>query len=484
ENRRIYWVGTWGSGLHQMIFEDPEGEPLWRNFHHQADDRNSLSDDFIFKIFRDRSNTLWITTNRAGINLKVPFTERFRHYRSESDNPGSLSANGIWSFWEDRAGNLWIGTEEGGLNQLRPGARSFRHFRHDPGKPNSLSNNSVISIREDVRNPGVLWLATLGGGLDRFDSRKETFTHFPYDPADDHGIGTDNLLTLFQDSSGVLWIGTFDAGLVRFDPAAASNKQFRHFRHDPDNPNSPGDNYICKIVKDRRGNFWLGTFDSGLNRLIPGKAGEPARFKRYVHDPENPNTPSNNIVATILEDRFQPDILWIGSQGGLSRLDSREETFTHYYEQDGLPNQVIYGILQDDDGHLWLSTNLGLSRFSPSTGAFRNYDAGDGLQANEFNFSAYHRGHSGRFYFGGENGFNAFWPAQIVDNPYRPPVVITSIKTFDREVARDIAGPEGFSFGHDQKYLTFEFAALNYFNSGKNRYAYRMNGFDDDWIDA
>ena len=98
ENRRIYWVGTWGSGLHQMIFEDPEGEPLWRNFHHQADDRNSLSDDFIFKIFRDRSNTLWITTNRAGINLKVPFTERFRHYRSESDNPGSLSANGIWSF--------------------------------------------------------------------------------------------------------------------------------------------------------------------------------------------------------------------------------------------------------------------------------------------------------------------------------------------------------------------------------------------------
>lgn len=177
--------------------------------------------------------------------------------------------------------------------------------------------------------------------------------------------------------------------------------------------------------------------------------------------------------------------LWLGTWGGgLNKFDTAAEKFFHYTEKDGLPNDVIYGILEDDHGNLWLSTNKGISRFNIATETFKNYNTLDRLQSYEFNAGAYHKSKSGEMLFGGINGFNVFYPDEVKDNTYIPPIVITAFKKFDKIIKRDIAAADEIALSYKDKYLTFELVALDYTNPEKNQYAYMMEGFDETWIDA
>ena len=460
----VLWVGTDG-GLNRF---DRESERLTR-YQNDPSDPDSLSDNVVYALLEDQSGGLWIGTHGGGLNRYDRRREQFAHYQSDPDDPNSLSENTIWSIYEDRAGVLWIGTDGGGLNRFDREKGQWRHYRNAPDDPHSLSNDAVVAIYED--ESGVLWLGTWGGGLDRFDPETEQFAHYQSDPDAPHSLSSNVVWFIHEDRYGALWIGT-SYGLNRFD---RETETFTRYFHDPDDPFTLSDNAVGPIYQDRSGMLWIGTHN-GLNRFDP----DTEQFTRYQNDPDDPQSLSHSIVFSIHED--QSGALWLGTWGGgLNKFDWESGTFTHYRVKDGLSNDVVYGILEDDHGNLWLSTNNGISKFDPRTETFRNYDEGDGLQGPEFDYNAYFKSESGEMFFGGVNGFNAFYPDRVRDNPYAPPIVLTSLTQGgeDVDVGKAVESVTEVTFHWPSNFFEFEFAALSYAQPEENQYAYMLEGFDD-----
>lgn len=469
------WVGTLNGGLNR--FDRESG--TFRQYRQDAEDPASLSVDDVFSICEDRAGGLWVGTGK-GINYADRSASPIRHYQHDPQNPRSLSHNSVWSIYEDRSGAVWIGTLSGGLNAFDPERETFRRYQHDPADPRSISSNTVWAIYED--DGGNLWVGTRGGGLNLMNRGNRTFRHYVNDPNDPQSIGHDWVTSIYpdrRDGGKSLWIGTWGGGLKLFDPATG---HFRHYQHDPEDLQSLSSNGVWTIRQDQKGELWIGSED-GLNRFDP----EAGTFQRYQPEPGNPLSLSHNWITVIHEDRAGE--LWIGTGWGLNQFIRERGHFQHYLEKNGLPNDVIYGILEDDAGNLWISTNKGLSRFNPSAQTFKNYDVRDGLQSNEFNGGAYYRTRSGEMYFGGINGFNVFDPAAVKDNAYLPPVVITTFRRYNSDDKEGVAVSEkGISarkevvLSHNDNIISFEFAALSYRNPKKNQYAYKLEGFNEHWI--
>ena len=467
------WVGTDGGGLNQF---DRESETF---VHYQHDPQNatSLNNDVIFSLYPDRAGTIWVGTGGGGLNQFNPRLKKFEHYYHEPKNPNSLNYNDILSIYEDREGILWVGTEGGGLNQFDQKRQTVTHYLPDPENPNSLSHDEVQSIYEDKKR--VLWIGTYGGGLNRFNREQNQFVSYQNDPNDSHSLGNDYVMSIYEDKTGILWIGTRE-GLDQFD---RDSNQFVHYTHNPNEANSLSDNAISAIYEDSSGMLWIGTEGEGVNKFDR----ESNQFVHYQHAPQNLSSLSHNDISAIHEDKNGG--LWIGTfGGGLNKFDRATETFTHYRKKQGLANDTVYGILEDNQGNLWLSTNKGLSKFNLKTEQFRHYDVADGLQSNEFN-TAHHKSRRGELFFGGINGFNAFYPEQVKDNPYRPPLVMTDFKIFNQSVPIDAHSPlqqhinltKEITLSYKQSFFVFEFAALNFVQPEKNQYAYQLEGFDHDW---
>ena len=238
-------------------------------------------------------------------------------------------------------------------------------------------------------------------------------------------------------------------------------------------------NSITLIYRGNQSGLWIGTFEGDLNRYIP----ESNSFNQFNMSTEINLGRNNNGIFSMYEDK--DGILWIGTYGGgLNRLDIINNTVKSYTEQNGLPNNVIYSVLPDKAGNLWLSTNRGISKFNPTKETFRNYDVKDGLQSNEFNQGAYFVSNGGELFFGGVNGFNAFFPEEIVDNNFIPPVHIITVKVFDKTLSLPdpvTTNIKQFELSYFQNFFSFEFVALNYTSPDKNNYAYMLDGFDKDW---
>jgi len=496
------WIGTAKGGLNKLILSpDSSGEGsnkeevTFVHYKHNPHNPNSLSSNNVRSIFEDKSGVLWIGTDGEGLNKYVSLKKKFVHYKNDPYDPNSLSENYVYAICQDMDGMFWIGTIGGGLNKFDRETEMFTHYINDPSDPTSLSNNSVLSICES-RHEGrkSLWIGT-SDGLNKFDKEKRLFVPYKHDPTNLNSLNDNRITSMIEDKSGNLWIGTY-GGLDKLVPSEVEGlkDQFVHYKHDPTNPNSLSEGRVRSIFEDKSGMIWIGTEGGGLNRFNPSDK----QFVHYKHDPANPNSLSNNYIFSIYEHSSDSgSILWIGTNGGgLNKLvlstdsirkgfDSEKAKVIWFTVKEGLPSNVVYGILGDDHGNLWLSTNKGLSKFNPQTEIFiRNYDINDGLQCNEFNKGAYYKSSSGEMFFGGINGFNAFYPDSIKDNPYIPPVVITKFKKFNKIVRYDIAGTEEIELSYRDNYLSFDFVALDYTNPQQNQYRYRMEGFDKDWIDA
>jgi len=474
------WVGTLGGGLNQLDPATNSGQSRrngkFIHYKNNPQDPRSLSDDAIWKICRDRSGALWIGTAGGGVNKIVTRTKQFHTYTAAPDAPAGLSNKFVRAICEDRFGMLWIGTYGGGLNQWNRRSGAFTHFKNDPNNSRSLSHNVVWSIHED--RAGTLWIGTRKG-LNRFDRETQTFTSFQHDPADPQSLSDNDVSTIYEDKMGALWIGTYNGGLNRFDRNTFSCKRFQP---DPLNPQSLSHKSVLCLFEDRAGTLWIGTDGGGLNQFDR----QTETFISYKQDATNPRSLSHNSVRCIYED--QSGALWVGTSHGLNKFDRATKTFTSYFEKDGLPNDFIYGVLGDAQGNLWLSTNHGLAKFNTGLGQFQSYDINDGLQSNEFNTGAYFKNPAPRneMFFGGVNGFTVFHPEQIQNNPYRPPVVLTAFRKFDQAAELDtaITAIKRLELSHQDNFFSFEFAALDYTAPEKNRYAYKLEGFDRDWIQA
>ncbi|MBE9126667.1 response regulator [Coleofasciculus sp. LEGE 07092] len=467
-----WYVNSYGAGLDKF---DPETQQF-THYTHDPANPNSLSDNIISCVLRDRAGIIWTANAFSGINKFDEKGSKFKHYKHEPTNPQSLSSNHVMSIDEDRNGRIWIGTSDGGLNQFNRKTGQFIHYTHDPNNPTSLSNNGVWSTYEDQF--GTFWVGTFGGGLNQLNRKTGQFTHYTHDPNNPTSLSDNTVASIYEDHFGTLWIGTFSGGLNQLNRETG---QFTHYTHDPNNPTSLSDNNVWVIYEDQSDTLWIGSYgQGGLNRFNRSTQ----EFTHYKHDPNNPNSLIYDRIDSIYE--YPAGTLWIGTfGGGLDKFDIATETFTHYTEKDGLPNNSVIGILGDDKGNLWLSTGKGLSKFNPQTETFRNYDVEDGLQSNEFDgVKAHLKSKTGELFFGGLNGFNVFNPSHIKDNPHLPPLILTDFKKFNQSVKLNtaISETQTIKLSYKDNFFGFEFAALDYTNSAKNQYAYKLVGFDKDWI--
>ena len=207
------------------------------------------------------------------------------------------------------------------------------------------------------------------------------------------------------------------------------------------------------------------------------------QFGYFVRDPDEANSLAHNSVFAFYQD---PDggLVWIGTWGGLDRIERASETVRHYTEEDGLAGGAVYGIVADAAGMLWLTTNRGLSRFDPRAETFRSYDARDGLPAGRFQPTAIFQGEGGEILIGSSDGLVAFHPDRLPENRRPPPVVITALGLFNEVIRRDLPPDESIELSYRQNFLSFEFAALDYTAPEKNQYAYKLEGVDPDWVQA
>jgi DNA-binding NtrC family response regulator/ligand-binding sensor domain-containing protein len=473
------WVGTDGGGLNQLSLYERENQTSFQIKRFLNDPINpfSLSDNHVLKIFEDSAGILWFGTYGGGLSKYNPRRQQFNHVTADSRNPNSLSHKVVWNFLleEDREKEiLWVGTHGGGLNRFDSNTRQWMHFLPDKKNKSSIPHNVIRKIYKD--REGTIWLGTGGGGICRMDDRSGKFTSFQNNPEDPSSLNHNDIRDIFQDSHGNLWIGTYGGGLDKYDSVTGA---FRHFTSDPGDSGTISSNYVRVIHEDRKGRFWIGTQGGGLNCFDR----ESGVFQHFLSDPHNPNTISNDYIFSIYED--SDGILWIGTWGGgLNRFDPDSKTFSYITEKDGLADDEIYGILQDESGYLWLSSNNGITVYDPTSGYCKNYGVLDGLQSKEFNGGAYYKSKDGRMFLGGINGFNTFYPKDIVDNSHLPPIVITDFLKFNTSVLKDQP-----TFNLDEVHLSyrdyffqFEFAALDYAAPEQNQYAYKMEGLDDDWI--
>lgn len=471
DNRGILWVGTLGNGLNKFNLD----RNRIHRYYHEPLNPNSLGSNDVLSLYEDRSGIVWVGTNLGtGVNKFDWREKKFTHYFHDPLDPNSLSENVIYGICEDSDKNLWVGTFQSGLNKYDPNRQKVTHFRHRPGDPGSLPDDHIRSVYLD--QSGILWLGTAYAGLVRYDPVKNIFTSFKYNPREENSSGN-YVFAICEAHQGTLWLGTKGAGLLKFDQKSHT---FLPYRHEPGNPNSICSNFVCGLYLDKSGDLWISTFGGGLNILDI----DTGQFQHLQNDPTNPNSLSDNRVQAILQDPGDSSIFWIGTYGGgLNKFDRKHHSFKSYQEKDGLPNNVVYGILADKNGNLWLSTNKGLAQFSPAFETMTVYKSTDGLQSHEFNAGAYHKGRDGALFFGGINGLNSFYPELACPNSQSPPVVLTSFKIFNRETPLVFGDPSEnqIALSYKDNFFTFEFAALDYVNPDHNRYAYKLEGFDKTW---
>jgi signal transduction histidine kinase/ligand-binding sensor domain-containing protein len=479
------WIGTYGGGLDYF---DPAANKFF-HFKHNPTDPRTINNDLIQSLLLDDSGVLWIGTKGQGFAKYSAFGSKFRLVSHQPGNPNSLSHDMVMSFCEDGQGDLWIGTYGGGLNKWQRSSNSFERFYHDPRDANSLSNDFVLCMVADADDPDILWIGT-DGGLNRLNIRTRRFHQFVHDPANPNSISDNGVLCLFQDRQHEFWVGTRVGGLNRLD---RKTDRFYHYPSNPADSFSVSDFTILNITEDRRGNLWVSTFSAGLNKLDRSSG----KFIHYRHQPGDARSLSFNSVECVLED--DDGKLWIAtSGGGLNCFDPLTEAFIAFTEADGLASNILWGIEQGNDGHLWLSTLNGLCRFDPVTRQAKNFTVHDGLQSQMFTPFSHYRNRQGELFFGGVNGFNYFHPDSIHYNLRKPEIAITLMRVHspsNRPTAEGKLPPEtsypllatskksaSVTLSYQQNFFTLEFTALDYHAPLKNQFAYFLEGFDRSWV--
>jgi signal transduction histidine kinase/ligand-binding sensor domain-containing protein/CheY-like chemotaxis protein/HPt (histidine-containing phosphotransfer) domain-containing protein len=465
------WLGSMTDGLYLW---QPQAR-RFVNYRHLPGDSHSVADNHISALYRDRVGTFWAGTWYAGVSRVDMASGGFARIVRQPDNPSTLADNKVRALLDAGNGKLWAGTNNG-LDYLDPETGLAHHFRHDPANPSSLVASSANALARD--RDGMLWIGSQAG-ITRFDPRTGRFSRQLIADGDPDSNHVRNMLT---DRSGMLWLAT-RGGLHKLDPAT---RAVTSYRHNPAEHDSLADNVVRPLLEDRKGRLWVGTFD-GLDMLDRASG----KFTHLRHDARDPSSLSNDEVHYLLED--SRGTIWVGTAGGVSRMTlgaDNKARFKHYTARDGLSDDGVAAILEDAQGRLWISTNVGISRLDPATGSWRNYSAVDGTIEGAYFDGAAAKGADGNLYFGGFNGITAFRPGAISDNLIAPRAVITGFEIFNQPAA--LARPGLFSAPVEStaaltlkaadSVFSLEFAALHFAAPQRNRFAYQLEGFDQNWV--
>lgn len=494
---------------------------------------NRLSSNLVSDIVQDNEGKIWVGSDHGGITIidkKNKFSTTY--ILSDPQNPKSLSQNSITSLYKDESGILWIGTYKQGVNFFNGDIVQFPLYRHQEGNSSSLQYDDVNRFAED-RN-GNIWIGSNGGGLIHFDRKKNTFTQYLHNPKNENSINADVIVSLCVDHDNNLWVGTYLGGLDMYD-----GKQFRHFTHRENDKSSISNNSIWEIFEDREQNLWIGTLGGGLDRydkksntfehfrayekgsvlpsnfitaLLQDKKGNiwigsnngitvfntKNQFRANYASGTEKNSLSHNNIICLHEDYMGR--IWIGTFEGLNVFNPDTKEFQSFTVKDGLPDNVILNVIEDEKHSFWVSTPNGLCNAIPFKKNNEialniiNYDAMNNLQSQEFNDNAAYRTKQGELIFGGTSGFNIITPSFIKKTISLPKIVFTDLQILNKNVEpgelinnrvllqRSISQMNKVNLKYHENYFSIQFASLEFAHSVKDKYAYMLKGFNADWI--
>lgn len=428
-----------------------------------------LSDSYVLSIYLDSNDILWVGTDNGGVHYADVNRKAFNHYTYGA-------GNSIRALCEDDDKRLWIGTRNSGIIRINRDKSSYSAFDYGTTDDNQAVNNQIRKIYKDSK--GLIWVGTKDG-LYQYNSATNKIKHFT--TKTQPSIPNDWIYAINEDINNILWIGTWN-GIGSYDSKADSITTYR-----VENINS-----VRGIAKGINGGLWIAT-ERGLiffdYKVSKGKAVD-LKTTHYRYS-ENSNSINNDFIYSI--DVDEEGNVWIGTAKGLCMYDVSKGTFVNFHDAEYISDSGIRGVICYKD-NVWISYGKGLTRINRKTFAMRHYDKFDGLQNNEFSEDAYYKNEVGELFFGGNNGLNAFFPDSIKDNPHLPKVVFTGLRIQNKPVAvnQEINGSvilespllvtQSLEFNHKQKEFEIEFAALHYSNPSKNRYAYKLEGFDKEWI--
>ena len=473
------WVATEGAGLFLI---NPKTKEI-KNYLHSPSNPKSISSNYIRSLAMDSQNRLWIGTFND-LNIYHEGTDSFASYSSNPVENGSLSQRSVRSIFMDSQGGMWLGTYFGGLNYYHPIRNRFKNIRNIPYK-NSLSDNVVSCIVEDKDKN--LWIGTNDGGLNLYNPITQRFTSYTLQEDESaRGIGSNNIKAVYVDEKkSLVYIGTHAGGLSILHRNSGQVENFNQRNSQLVNEN------VYAILPDGEGNLWLGTL-SALVRFNPEQRSFTTIKQEGLDIQKASILPVSNVTKLFTNCIYEASngIIWVGTREGFYCFNEKDKQIKRYNTTNGLPNNVVYGILEDSFGRLWLSTNRGISCFNPETEKFRNFTESDGLQSNQFNTASYCRTSVGQMYFGGINGITTFRPELLLDNPYTPPVVITKLQLFNKVVRPDdetgiltknISETKSITLKSWQTAFSIEFVVSNYISGQHNTFAYKLEGYDKEW---
>jgi len=510
------WVGT-ERGLN--VYNNTTG--IFKKYFNDPKDEFSLSSNVIRTIIEDKSGNMWIGTEGGGLNkMSVSKEGKTVFERIKSEN-SSLSHNIVLDLIIDKSENLWAGTLQG-ISKTDLKKQKFVLYRKsDPPHSIDLLGNVIASIYKD--DNGIIWIGNWGQGLNLFNRKTGKVEHFSSLLSGNHYLPNDFVHVIYEDKDKHVWIGTRDGILIYNKNKHCFNRLTEYFAN-AKLPDFLGVR-IYMIIQDRNRNYWIGT-QSGLYKINIANA----TSERYSLEAPADKRISANLVYSMLEDRdgqiwiatvngldvYSPTTkhirhyhqikglanslcdnfvislcedhhgdIWIGTSSYVNKFVKKDSSFVYYSQQNGLPNNRIFEIAEDNNTNLWFATGGGLSRLDTITNTFRTYSVEEGLQSLEFNLRACYKSKDGEMFFGGMNGFNSFYPDALNDNSYIPPIAFTSFYKTKSGINEFIylENTPDVRLNYNDYSFTIEFAALEFTNPQKNRYAYMMEGISDEWID-
>ncbi len=459
------WVGTFHGGLYRYV---PAAD-TFLNFKHDPDDLRSLISNRVERIFEDKTGSMWFASYRAGLSKYTPVTDPFFRFKMATPRRPGITGEAVYAVAQDSSGRFLFGTNEQGLTVFDPTTGTYAAF----SAPNAPRYGTLAIC---VDRSGGVW-ANEGARFVRFDRRTNRFTTIPLRAKNTLPINAE-VKCITQDHEGNIWVGLNEGGLFRIEP---STMRTTHYTHSPaDSTSLPWPAVWC-VVEDSKNTLWVGTFGGGIARFNR----QSNNFTRFQSRERDPASLSGNHVYSITED--SEGFLWVGTFArGVNRFDPRTKTFKRFSEKDGLPNNFVKAVLPDGHGNLWISTDRGIARLDPRTWTFTNRTVVDGLHGDVFLSGGYCRTREGMLIFTGMNGATGFFPDSIASIATPPPIVLTSFQVYDKPfpLERAVYAMESIMLDHDQDFISFEFAALDFTAPDRNRYRYKLEGLDTGWVEG
>jgi ligand-binding sensor domain-containing protein/DNA-binding CsgD family transcriptional regulator len=479
----------------------------------------------------DQGGLIWISTDGNGINIMDPETNRFSYLSTSTGPLGTLPGDQVYAIYQDMQNHIWVGLFDKGVVHINALANNFERSLFQPSDLDLLLRKSVLTLFQDTR--GRVWAGTDGDGLYCFP-QSGTPVIYRHDPLDKQSISSDVITSIGQDPNGNILIGTYAAGFNILDPVTGKLQIIEQ----GEGPGSVHSSSIWEIYRDSRDNIWLGLLGNGLDLYDPEEKsflnmGMASSERNRVNHPnimvilEDADgdlwfgTEGNGVnildrqtgtmtepmlrgdssilqscmVRSLFQDRI--GLMWIGTEGqGVFILNKKSGEVRQMSVDDGLPDNIIQGIAEDNRGIIWITTGNGLAMFNPVTGVILNYFESDGLAANEFNSDAIIELNDGRMLAGSINGIDVIEPTEMVFNQNIPRVVLTELEIMnDRVEVGDmvhgrvildhlITYTDQITLSHDDKLFSIAFAALNFVHPEKCEFIYMLEGFEEDWVET